>query len=86
LEECKEYPNNENYIVYRDGRIFSKRYNKFLIPKKNWDEYLRIQIWKNNSCKMIAWHKVIAETFLPNPNNYTIINHKDGNKQNNHVD
>ena len=27
-------------------------------------------------------HKVMAETFIPNPNNYPIVNHKDGNKRN----
>lgn len=31
-------------------------------------------------------HRLIAETFIPNPNNYPIINHKDENKQNNNVD
>ena len=31
-------------------------------------------------------HRVIAETFIPNPNNYSCINHKDGNKLNNCVD
>ena len=31
-------------------------------------------------------HRVIAETFIPNPNNLPCVNHKDGNKQNNRVD
>lgn len=30
-------------------------------------------------------HKAVAETFIRNPNNFPIINHKDGNKLNNHV-
>ena len=81
----KEYPLNNNYLVSTDGRIFSKRMHKYLIPKKNWDGYLRIQIWKKNKCHMISWHRVVAQTFLPNPNNYPVINHKDGNKQNNVV-
>ncbi len=81
-----DYPKNTKYIVYEDGRIYSKRYNKFLTPKRNWDGYLRIQIWENATCHMIYWHRVIAETFLPNPDNKPCVNHKDGNKQNNHVD
>ena len=31
-------------------------------------------------------HRVIAETFIPNPNNLPCVNHKDGNKLNNSVD
>lgn len=38
---------------------------------------------KVKHCKV---HKLVAETFVPNPNNYKIINHKDGNSLNNHID
>lgn len=79
----KEYPSNHNYLVSSDGRILSKKMNKELIPKKNWDGYLRIQIWKNNKCHMVGWHRVVAETFIDNPDKLSVVNHKDGNKQNN---
>ena len=82
----KEYPLNTNYIAYEDGRIYSKGKKKFLTPKLNYDGYHRIQIWKNNKCRMIQWHKVIAETFLPKPSDkHSVVNHKDGNKTNNNV-
>jgi len=31
-------------------------------------------------------HRIVAQTFIPNPNNYPVINHKDGNKLNNNID
>ena len=79
----KEY---KNYLVYEDGRIYSKRFKKFLTPKKNWDGYHRIQIWENNKCQMIAWHRVIAEAFIPNPENKPFVNHKNGIKTDNRVE
>lgn len=36
--------------------------------------------------KKYSVHRLVAEAFIPNPNNYPIINHKDGNKLNNKVD
>lgn len=35
--------------------------------------------------KMFKIHKAVAETFIPNPNCYTVINHIDGNKLNNNI-
>ena len=79
----KEY---KNYLIYEDGRIYSKRYKKFLTPKKNWDGYHRIQIWENNKCHMVGWHRIIAETFIPNPDNKPFVNHKNGIKTDNRVE
>lgn len=31
-------------------------------------------------------HRLVASTFLPNPNNYLFVNHKDGDRSNNHVE
>lgn len=37
---------------------------------------------KNGKTKAATAHKLVALTFIPNPNNYPIINHKDENRQN----
>ena len=86
MEECRLYPKNENYLVYRDGRLYSLRFKKFLSPKKNWDGYRRIQIWKGNKCHFISIHRVVAETFIPNPENKPFINHINGKKDDNRVE
>jgi len=42
-------------------------------------------IWLSNG-KRQSLHRLIAKTFIPNPQNKPQINHKDGNPQNNHID
>ena len=48
--------------------------------------YVYIFLMKDNKRKNFRLHKLVAQTFIPNPNNLSQINHKDGNKQNNCVD
>ena len=86
----KPYPFNDNYIIFDDGRIYSKIKQKYLVPKKMPDGYLRCQINKitNGKKKMVycGWHRVIAETFCDKPNpDCKIVNHIDGNKENNNA-
>lgn len=40
----------------------------------------------HNTLGNMMIHRMVAETFLPNPNNYPCVNHKDGNKHNNNVE
>ena len=47
--------------------------------------YLRTNIWVNGTHKFRSFHRMIAESLIPNPDNLPCINHIDGNKQNNNV-
>jgi hypothetical protein len=53
------------------------------VPDK--DNYLKVTLSKNSIRKNHCIHRLIARTFLNNPNNLSIVNHKDENKQNNKV-
>lgn len=48
--------------------------------------YYKVTLCKNKKKINVNIHKLVAITFIENPNNYTTINHKDGNKLNNRVD
>lgn len=48
--------------------------------------YLKVMLYKNGVYENKLVHRLVAETFLNNKNNYSDINHKDGNKENNKVD
>jgi len=49
------------------------------------DGYLVVALYKNNKAKMEYVHRLVAEAFIPNPENKETVNHIDGNKQNNQV-
>ena len=76
----------KNYRIERDGKIYSLRKNRYLKPKENWDGYLRIQIWDKGKCSFVAIHRLVAQEYIPNPENKPFVNHINGNKQDNRVE
>lgn len=78
------------YQVSNKGNVKSLNYHKegyekTLKPKKHNKGYLQIQLMGKEN-RTFTIHRLVAEAFLPNPNNYPCINHKDENKQNNSLD
>lgn len=48
--------------------------------------YLQIALHKEGKYKYYKVHRLVAQTFIPNPDNKEQVNHIDGNKQNNCID
>lgn len=48
--------------------------------------YLRCKLTKNGNYKLMLVHRLVAKAFIPNPNNYPCINHKDEDPTNNCVE
>lgn len=71
------------YQVSNLGRI--RKENKIISP---WTQlgYKIVGLWKNKKCKKFRVHRLVAEAFILNPNNYTQVNHKDEDKSNNSVE
>ena len=74
------------YQVSNFGRVRSSYTNRILTEVKNTGGYLLVTLCKNNikSTKLI--HRLVAEVFIPNPENKPQVNHIDENKTNNSVD
>lgn len=69
----------------KNGHGWRSVRGQILKPFKTWNGYLEITIGGKNH-KHFMVHRLVAEAFIPNPDNLPIINHKDENKTNNHVD
>lgn len=78
-----QFRDYSNYEVYSDGRIYSKTRKKFMTNKIMKDGYVRMEMYKDKKPKMLNVHRMVAEIFVPNPENKPFVNHIDGNKQNN---
>ena len=71
--------------IYKDGRVahFS---NNILKQSPNKKGYMRVYLSKNSKKYTKTVHRIVAETFILNPENKRTVNHKDCNKLNNSVD
>lgn len=78
----------EHYFVTTDGKIFSQAYGSlkelspWLDSKKR---YFMIDLSKKGTVYKHLVHRLVAQAYIPNPDNLPEVNHKDGNCQNNHV-
>ena len=84
----KDYP---NYQASNLGRVKSLNYNrtgreKIMKPRKDKDDYLIINLCRNGKKITYKVHRLVAQTFLDNPNNLPQVNHKNEIKTDNRVD
>lgn len=73
------------YKISNLGNVKSVKKQIILKPIIHKKGYLRVALYKKNKSKRYLIHRLVAEAFIENPNNYMEINHKDENKQNNNV-
>ena len=93
MEEWRDIEGYEGlYQISNLGRVKSfpnckRKTIRILKPGNNRTGrgYLFIFLHKNKQKKRFYVHRLVAEAFLENPNNYPCINHKDENKENNNV-
>lgn len=75
------------YEVSDQGRVKSIGYGKERImkPQRNKTCYLMVGLRKNREQKWYLVHRLVAQAFIPNPDNLPQVNHRDEDKTNNFV-
>ena len=75
------------YAVSSCGKVWSYSNNKFLMPRhQRKTGYDKVHLGKDGKIRDFLVHRLVAEAFIPNPENKPQVNHLDENKTNNHVE
>lgn len=94
-EFCTEEPSKEiegyrgKYIITSTGKVFNNWTGQQLKSRLNHGYPhigLRVFDGKVSVQKLFKVHRLVATYFIDNPDNLPVVNHKDGNKENNNVD
>lgn len=81
MRDIKDYEGL--YGITSCGRVWSYRSKKFLKPANDGSGYLKVALCKDKKRKWYYIHRLVAEAYIPNPENKLYINHIDENKANN---
>lgn len=77
---------NLNYSINELGQIRNDLTGRTKTAYTNpANGYLTVDLYKDNKSQKVTVHRLLAEAFIPNPDNKPCIDHKDGNRQNNEL-
>ena len=87
MEVWKDIKSYEGlYQVSNKGNIYSIRKNKLFKLNTNKFGYYCVSLYKNSTTKTYTIHRLVAETFIPNPNNKPEVDHINTIKTDNRVE
>ena len=85
IEQWLPIIENPNYEISNYGN-FKNKFGKLLNLNINARGYYYCNISTNSKVTKVKIHRLVAKYFLANPYKKDTVNHKDGNKLNNHID
>lgn len=85
-ESLYKISNKGDVISLSKIRGFLKLKERIITPTIKANKYLDIKLVKDGISKHFYVHRLVAEHFIPNPDNLPQVNHKDKNPSNNNVD
>ncbi len=74
-----------NFEVSNLGRVRNKKNGRITVGTQNEKGYLRVSVYIDGKTKSMKVHRLVAKAFIPNPNEFPEVNHKNGDKTDNRV-
>jgi hypothetical protein len=83
FQQIEGYP--QYYISPLSEQVWSSIRRRFLTPVKINCGYYGVGLTNENGKKLVLIHRLLATAFVPNPNNYSWVNHESGDKLDNRI-
>ena len=83
LSELKKIEGFTDYYISKEGKVF---HIKEINPCDTLYGYDEVALYENNKTSRRKVHRLVAEAFLDNPENFDTVHHKNGNKQDNRIE
>lgn len=64
------------YLISNYGKVYILNKKRLIKPCKDKDGYIKINLYKDGKVKHTYLHRLVAETFIPNPNKLPLVLHK----------
>lgn len=78
--KIKDYP---DYIIYSNGKIYSRKTRQLIKPNLCSTGYLMVSLRNEAGVKSLYPHRLVAQAFIPNPDNLLEVDHKNCDRTNN---
>lgn len=85
MEHIIAIPSHRSYGATSDGKIYDLRKEREIIGFLSKDGYLRVYLTNKDGTCAYSVSRLIAETFIPNPDNKPEVDHIDRNRSNNNA-
>ena len=84
FEEWKEITDYPNYEISNTGQVRNKKFGRTLVPRRC-NGYHVVHLCKNGTKTNAKIARLVAQAFIPNPENLPCVNHRDEIRNNDHV-
>jgi hypothetical protein len=85
IAEIAGYEDCIDYDIYRDGRVWSRKSNRFLNCSVNKDGYRQFRLYGTTK-RVEHCHRIMGKAFIPNPDNLPFVDHINGVRNDNRID